>query len=85
MPTTLQRTLVTHTPIVEHALKVASSKWPGSTPRVLMQNMFEYASQAIEDEGVERLNRIRAIADEISAEYGEGYSADYLDEVRQGW
>jgi len=90
MPTTLERTNITHTAQVRHLLDVADVKWPDEPPRVLMLNLMQAGADAvaIETPGVDRLARVRALerlADEIDADYGSQYTDTYLAEVRAGW
>ncbi|MCL2735952.1 MAG: hypothetical protein FWD75_04875 [Propionibacteriaceae bacterium] len=90
MPTSLERTNITHTPQVRHLLDLANVQWPDQTARVLMLNLMEAGAQALvsanpdaEQPAYERA--LARLAEQIDADYGNQYTDTYLDEVRAGW
>jgi hypothetical protein len=85
MPTTLPRTVITHTPPVRQALDVARACWPQEKESALIVRMMEYAAQGLAREERNRLAELSALAAAVDADYGHGYGDDYLAEVRRGW
>lgn len=57
MPTTLQRTRVTHTPEIEHALDVGRRRWPNQPDSTVLANAVVEWSRGAEQElsALERL------------------------------
>jgi len=90
MPTTLDRTNITHTPQVRHLLDVAGTRWPGASPRALMINLMEVGADTVagshpDTRGRARASALERLAAEIDADYGHWYEDTYLEEVRAGW
>lgn len=90
MPTTLDRTNITHTPQVQHLLDIASTRWPGATRRALMINLMEAGAGTITTNDPDsrhqaHANALERLAAEIDADYGHCYEDTYLEQVRAGW
>ncbi|WOQ17261.1 hypothetical protein [Raineyella sp. W15-4] len=80
MPTTRKRTLVTHSPSVEHALEVAARHWPGEPDSALLTRLALRGASDIETDDAEALaeerHRILAGAGTVPGIYGPGYLED---------
>ncbi|MCL2594254.1 MAG: hypothetical protein FWD83_01850 [Promicromonosporaceae bacterium] len=90
MPTTLERTTITHTPRVQHLLDAARSRWPDERSAQLLINLAELGAQAVEQHDPTAATRIRReqlkqFATETYEAYGHAYDENYLAEVREGW
>jgi len=90
MPTTLDRTNITHTAQVRHLLDVAGTQWPDETPRSRMINLMRLGADVVTSRvpaaaAQARLAGLERLAAEIDADYGCQYEENYLDEVRAGW
>jgi len=90
MPTTLERTTLTHTPQVQHLLDSARSRWPDERPAVLLMNLAQLGASQIEADDRDAARRAReaqldAFAAQTRDAYGHAYTDSYLDEVREGW
>ena len=87
MPTTQQRSQVTHTPPIQHALEVAAVEWPrdANKPSALLSRLAVQAAENLEAAQAkrrdQRLATIRARAGRFHGVYGK----DYLTEIREGW
>ena len=90
MPTTLERTTLTHTPRVQHLLDAARSRWPNERPAQLLINLAELGAEAVEQTDPSAITRTRReqlaqFAAETYESYGRAYDENYLVEVRRGW
>lgn len=85
MPTKRQRTFVTHTPQVVHALEVARKRWPGEEREsALLLHLLEEEAKAVATsadlERVERVAKLRELS-----RHGDFYGPGYLESVREDW
>jgi hypothetical protein len=89
MPTTLPRTLVTHTPPVQRALDIAARRWPGEKPGALIGHLISEGAHAVEqaeDADIQaRRAQARALAEEFARDFGSTFPDNYLAELREGW
>ena len=86
MPTTLNRTHLTHTPPIQRALDQAAARWPGAgSSTVLLTRIAEdWSVRVARDEEAARDSRRSARQSLAGSEPGV-YPADHTDRLRDEW
>jgi hypothetical protein len=85
MPTALERTQITHTPDVQHALAVARETWPDERASALLLHLIAEGARSLESQlGTLELRRHEQLI-EISEKYAGVYGDGYLAELRTEW
>ena len=84
MPTQLQRTQVTHTPVVERALEAAREQWPDETDGKLLLHLIEAGERQLREQRGEEITQRLAALDRIAARYAD-VEFETLASIREGW
>jgi len=86
MPTTLERTTITHTPPVEQLLDVARARWGDEPPRSLLLRLAEAGAKVIAaDAHAVRRAALERASRAADTAYGHAYDPEYLNRLRDEW
>jgi len=85
MPTTLKRTMVTHTPSVQNAIDVGKQIWPGASDSECLVKLVEKGAAAMKNEKEFREKQWREIVKAGAGCLSGAYPEGYLEEIREGW
>lgn len=85
MPTTLDRTSITHTSAVERLLQVAEDRWPGKTPRELMLSLMEQGARNVAQEQRAWRDQVDAASHNLSDLLQGVIPATLVEDNRSEW
>jgi hypothetical protein len=84
MPTTLERTYLTHKPQIDRGIALAADKWPdATTSRELLERIISDWATNIEDNDPLAAKRAKIRA--ASGTFNGVFHENYLGELRDGW